>query len=250
MTHWLSLAIWIPIGFGVAILAAGRDRNLDVIRAVALIGSVLGLLVTIPLYTGFDPSLASLQFVENVVWIERLNANYHLGVDGISVWFVLLTAFMTVIVVLAGWQVIETRVSQYYAAFLILSGLMVGVFAAADGLLFFVFFEATLVPMYVIIGVWGGANRLYAAIKFFLYTFAGSLLMLVALVYLYYASDGSFGIFDWHQLRIGIRRRRCSLSRSLRRSPSRYRCGRCTRGCPMRTSKHLPEDRSSWPRSC
>ena len=203
MTHWLSLAIWIPIGFGVAILAAGRDRNLDVIRAVALIGSVLGLLVTIPLYTGFDPSLASLQFVENVVWIERLNANYHLGVDGISVWFVLLTAFMTVIVVLAGWQVIETRVSQYYAAFLILSGLMVGVFAAADGLLFFVFFEATLVPMYVIIGVWGGANRLYAAIKFFLYTFAGSLLMLVALVYLYYASDGSFGIFDWHQLRIG-----------------------------------------------
>ena len=187
MTHWLSLAIWIPIGFGVAILAAGRDRNLDVIRAVALIGSVLGLLVTIPLYIGFDPSLASLQFVENVVWIERLNANYHLGVDGISVWFVLLTAFMTVIVVLAGWQVIETRVSQYYAAFLILSGLMVGVFAAADGLLFFVFFEATLVPMYVIIGVWGGANRLYAAIKFFLYTFAGSLLVLVALVYWYYA---------------------------------------------------------------
>lgn len=204
MTHWLSLAIWIPIGFGVAILAAGRDRNLDVIRAAALIGSVLGLLVTIPLYIGFDPSSASLQFVENVAWIERLNANYHLGVDGISIWFVLLTAFMTVIVVLAGWQVIETRVAQYYAAFLILSGLMVGVFAAADGLLFFVFFEATLLPMYVIIGIWGGANRIYAAIKFFLYTFAGSLLMLVALVYLYYASDGRFGIFDWHQVRLGM----------------------------------------------
>ncbi len=194
-TSWLSLAIWIPIGFGVAILAAGRDRNHDVIRTLALIGSLLGLVVTIPLYTGFDPSLAQLQFVENVAWIERLNANYHLGVDGISIWFVLLTAFMTVIAVLAGWQVIETRVSQYYAAFLILSGLMVGVFAAADGLLFFVFFEATLVPMYIIIGIWGGANRLYAAIKFFLYTFAGSLLMLVALVYLYYASDGRFGHF-------------------------------------------------------
>ncbi len=204
MTHWLSLAIWIPIGFGVAILAAGRDRNLDVIRATALIGSVLSFLVTIPLYIGFDASSASLQFVENVAWIERLNANYHLGVDGISIWFVLLTAFMTVIVVLAGWQVIETRVAQYYAAFLILSGLMVGVFAAADGLLFFVFFEATLVPMYVIIGIWGGANRIYAAIKFFLYTFAGSLLMLVALVYLYYASDGRFGIFDWHQVRLGM----------------------------------------------
>ena len=203
-TSWLSLAIWIPIGFGVAILAAGRDRNLDVIRSLALIGSLLGLAVTIPLYTGFDPSLSQLQFVENVSWIERLNANYHLGVDGISIWFVLLTAFMTVIVVLAGWQVIETRVSQYYAAFLILSGLMVGVFAAADGLLFFVFFEATLVPMYVIIGIWGGANRIYAAIKFFLYTFAGSLLMLLALVYLYYASDGSFDIFEWHQIPLGM----------------------------------------------
>ena len=204
VTPWLSLAIWIPIGFGIALLAAGRDRNLDVIRTVALIGSLLGLLVTIPLYTGFDPSLAQLQFVENLPWIERLNSNYHLGVDGISIWFVLLTAFMTVIVVLAGWQVIETRVSQYYAAFLILSGLMVGVFAAADGLLFFIFFEATLVPMYVIIGVWGGANRIYAAIKFFLYTFAGSLLMLIALVYLYYASDGSFAIFDWHTVRLGM----------------------------------------------
>ncbi|MDQ3188916.1 MAG: NADH-quinone oxidoreductase subunit M [Pseudomonadota bacterium] len=204
MAPWLSLAIWIPIVFGVAILAAGRDRNHGVIRAVALVGSILGLLVTIPLYTGFDASSAQLQFVENMPWIERLNANYHLGVDGISVWFVLLTAFMTVIVVLAGWQVIETRVSQYYAAFLILSGLLVGVFAAADGLLFFVFFEATLVPMYVIIGVWGGANRIYAAFKFFLYTFAGSLLMLVALVYLYYASDGRFGIFDWHQVQIGM----------------------------------------------
>ena len=184
MTHWLSLAIWIPIGFGVAILAGGRDRNPDVIRSVALIGSLLALAVTIPLYTGFDPSVAQLQFVENTPWIERLNANYHLGVDGISIWFVLLTAFMTVIVVLAGWQVIETRVPQYYAAFLILSGLMVGVFAAADVccLRFLRSDSDTDVRDHRYLG---RANRLYAAIKVFLYTFAGSLLMLLALVYLY-----------------------------------------------------------------
>jgi len=203
-TPWLSLAIWIPIAFGVVILAAGRDRNPNVIRTVALVGSLLGLLVTLPLYTGFDPASAQLQFVEKASWIDRFDAHYHLGVDGISVWFVLLTAFMTVIVVLAGWEVIESRVAQYYAAFLVLSGLMIGVFAAVDGLLFYVFFEATLIPMYIIIGVWGGANRVYAAIKFFLYTLAGSLLMLVALVYLFYASGGKFGIFDWHQVRIGM----------------------------------------------
>ncbi len=203
-TPWLSLAIWIPIAFGILILGAGRDSNAGVVRTVALVGSVLGLLVTIPLWTGFDPASAQLQFVEKAVWIERLNAHYHLGVDGISVWFVLLTAFTTVIVVLAGWEVIENRVAQYYAAFLILSGLMIGVFAAADGLLFYVFFEATLIPMYIIIGIWGGSNRVYAALKFFLYTLAGSLLMLVALVYLYTVSGGKFGIFDWHQAKIGM----------------------------------------------
>jgi NADH-quinone oxidoreductase subunit M len=203
-TPWLSLAIWIPIAFGALILAAGRDRNAGVVRAVALAGSLLGLLVTIPLWTGFDAATAELQFVEKAVWIERLNAHYHLGVDGISVWFVLLTAFITVIVVLAGWEVIESRVAQYYAAFLILSGLMIGVFAAADGLLFYVFFEATLIPMYIIIGIWGGSNRVYAALKFFLYTLAGSLLMLVALVYLYTVSGGQFGILDWHQAKIGM----------------------------------------------
>jgi NADH-quinone oxidoreductase subunit M len=160
--------------------------------------------VTIPLATGFDAATADLQFVEKAVWIERLNAHYHLGIDGISVWFVLLTAFITVIVVLAGWEVIESRVAQYYASFLILSGLMIGVFAAADGLLFYVFFEATLIPMYIIIGVWGGSNRVYAALKFFLYTLAGSLLMLVALVYLYTVSGGQFGILDWHQAKIGM----------------------------------------------
>ena len=137
-------------------------------------------------------------------WIERLNANYHLGVDGISIWFVLLTAFMTVIVVLAGWEVIETRVAQYYAAFLILSGLMVGVFAAADGLLFFLFFEATLVPMYIIIGIWVDPTASTQRSSSFLYTFTGSLLMLLHWCYLYYASDGRFGIFDWHQIRLGM----------------------------------------------
>jgi NADH-quinone oxidoreductase subunit M len=203
-TPWLSLAIWIPIAFGTLILGAGRDRNAGVIRTVALVGSLLGLLVTIPLWTGFDAASAGLQFVEKIVWIESLNAHYHLGIDGLSVWFVLLTAFITVVTVLAGWEVIESRVAQYYAAFLILSGLMIGVFAAADGLLFYVFFEATLIPMYIIIGVWGGGNRIYAALKFFLYTLAGSLLMLVALVYLYTVSGGRFGIFDWHQVPLGM----------------------------------------------
>ena len=203
-TPWLSLAIWIPIATGALILAVGRDRSADVVRTVALAGSLLGLLVTMPLYTGFDPGTADLQFVEKAVWIERLNAHYHLGVDGISVWFVLLTAFITVIVVIAGWQVITAKVAQYMAAFLILSGLMIGVFSAADALLFYVFFEATLIPMYVIIGVWGGPNRVYAAFKFFLYTLAGSLLMLLALIYLYYASGGSFDLFAWHDVKIGL----------------------------------------------
>jgi NADH-quinone oxidoreductase subunit M len=203
-TPWLSLAIWIPIATGALILAVGRDRSADVVRTVALAGSLLGLLVTLPLYTGFDPGTADLQFVEKAVWIERLNAHYHLGVDGISVWFVLLTAFITVIVVVAGWQVITDKVAQYMAAFLILSGLMIGVFSAADALLFYVFFEATLIPMYVIIGVWGGPNRVYAAFKFFLYTLAGSLLMLIALIYLYYVSGGSFDLFAWHHVKIGL----------------------------------------------
>jgi len=201
---WLSLAIWLPILFGVLILGAGRDRNANVVRTVALAGSLLGLLVTLPLYAGFDAAQAGLQFVEKAVWIERLNAHYHLGVDGLSVWFVILTAFITVIVVIAGWEVIESRVAQYYASFLILSGLMIGVFAAADGLLFYVFFEATLIPMYIIIGVWGGPNRVYAAFKFFLYTLAGSLLMLVALVYLYYAAGGSFALAAWHAVKIPL----------------------------------------------
>jgi NADH-quinone oxidoreductase subunit M len=199
---WLSFAIWVPIFFGIAILAVGRDRAAPLVRTLALAGSVLGLLVTLPLYAGFDAARGGMQFVEDVVWIARLDAHYRLGIDGISIWFVLLTAFITVLVVLAGWEVIEQRVAQYYAAFLVLSGVMIGVFTATDGLLFYIFFEATLIPMYVIIGVWGGPNRVYAAFKFFLYTLAGSLLMLVALIYLYYAAGGTFDLFAWYKLKI------------------------------------------------
>jgi len=196
----LSVSIWLPIAFGVLLLALGRDDNPGMARWVALIGAILAFAVTLPLISGFDMGTAAFQFQENLSWIRRFNVRYHLGVDGISVWFVLLTAFITVIVVIAGWEVITDRVHQYMGAFLILSGLMVGVFAAIDGLLFYVFFEATLIPMYIIIGVWGGPRRVYAAFKFFLYTLAGSLLMLVALTYLYVKSGGSFDIATWHKL--------------------------------------------------
>ena len=196
----LSLAIWTPIVFGVVLLALGRDDQAGAVRWVALIGALAGFLVTLPLYSGFQLGTAEMQFVENSMWIERFNVNYHLGVDGISFWFVLLTAFINVVVVIAGWEVITHKVSQYMASFLILSGLMIGVFCALDGLLFYVFFEATLIPMYLIIGIWGGPNKIYAAFKFFLYTLLGSLLTLVALIYLYISANGSFDIATWHAL--------------------------------------------------
>jgi NADH-quinone oxidoreductase subunit M len=196
----LSLAIWMPILFGVILLAFGRDEHAKVVRWIALIGSVVSLAVTLPLFNNFDVSTSALQFVEKSMWIERFNVFYHLGVDGLSLWFVLLTAFITVIVVIAGWEVITERVNQYMGAFLILSGLMIGVFSAVDGMLFYVFFEATLIPMYLIIGVWGGPNKIYAAFKFFLYTLLGSLLMLIALIYLYTQSGGSFDLAAWHKL--------------------------------------------------
>lgn len=196
----LSLAIWTPICFGVVLLALGRDDQARAVRWLALIGALVSLLVTLPLYQGFELGTSAMQFVEKASWIERFNVNYHLGVDGISFWFVLLTAFITVIVVIAGWEVITERVNQYMGAFLILSGLMIGVFCALDGILFYVFFEATLIPMYLIIGIWGGPNKIYAAFKFFLYTLLGSLLLLIALIYLYTKSGGSFDILTWHQL--------------------------------------------------
>ncbi|CAM8646885.1 NuoM NADH,ubiquinone oxidoreductase subunit 4 (chain M) [Comamonadaceae bacterium] len=199
----LSLSIWVPITFGVLLLALGRDEQANAVRWVALIGAVVSLLLTLPLYSQFDNSTAAMQFVENIPWIERFNVNYHLGLDGISFWFVPLTAFITVIVVIAAWEVITNRVNQYMGAFLILSGLMIGVFSALDGMLFYVFFEATLIPMYLIIGIWGGPNKIYAAFKFFLYTLLGSLLMLIALIFLYTQSGGSFDLAKWHALPLG-----------------------------------------------
>ncbi|HEX6265739.1 MAG TPA: NADH-quinone oxidoreductase subunit M [Burkholderiales bacterium] len=200
----LSLAIWIPILAGLLVLAAGGDQRAPLQRWIALAGALLGFLVTIPLYTGFDLQSAAFQFEEKWVWIETFNIHYHLAVDGISVLFVLLNSFITVLVVIAGWGVVESRVGQYNAAFLVLSGLLNGVFSALDGVLFYVFFEATLIPMFIIIGIWGGPNRVYASVKFFLYTLAGSLPMLVALLYLYDKSGGSFAILDWHRLPLAL----------------------------------------------
>ena len=199
----LTAAIWIPIAFGLVLLALGSDRNAGIVRGIALLGAVLGFLATLPMVLQFDASTADMQFVERRIWIDLLDAYYHLGVDGLSVWFVVLTSFITIIVIIAGWEVIEQHVAAYMASFLMLSGLMIGVFTALDGLLFYVFFEATLIPMYVIIGVWGGPRRVYAAFKFFLYTLAGSLLTLVALIYLY-LSAGSFQITDWHNLPLSM----------------------------------------------
>ncbi len=196
----LSLAIWLPIISGILLFAFGRDENAKAVRWFALAAAIVSFLVTLPLITGFDNSTAAMQFEETAAWIERLHVTYHLGVDGISVWFVLLTAFITIIVVIAAWEVITERVNQYMGAFLVLSGIMVGVFSALDGMLFYVFFEATLIPMYIIIGVWGGPRRVYAAFKFFLYTLAGSLLMLIALIFMYYKSGSSFEILAWHKV--------------------------------------------------
>ncbi len=196
----LSLAIWVPIAFGALVLLLGREDQVQAVRWIALAGALAGLAVTLPVISHFDTASAAMQFVEKAPWIERFNISYHLGVDGISLWFVPLTAFITVIVVISSWQSITERVNQYMGAFLILSGLMIGVFSALDGMLFYVFFEATLIPMYLIIGIWGGPNRIYAAFKFFLYTLMGSLLTLIAFIYLYNQAGGSFDILTWHQL--------------------------------------------------
>ncbi|MCX9155192.1 NADH-quinone oxidoreductase subunit M [Niveibacterium sp. 24ML] len=206
MTGWqfLSLAIWVPIVGGLVTLATGPDRNAPLARLIALVTACAGLLVTIPLYTGFDTTTASMQFVERYQWVSRFSIEYYLGVDGISMPFVILNSFITLIVVVAGWQVIDRKVAQYNAAFLIMSGLLNGIFSSLDGVLFYVFFEASLIPLYLIIGIWGGPNRVYAAIKFFLYTLVGSLLMLVAILWLFMESGGSFDILSWHNLKIGM----------------------------------------------
>lgn len=201
--YLLSLAIWVPILGAIPVLLLGSERRF-LVRWLSLAVAIAGFLVAIPLYMGFDPAVAGMQFVEQVPWVPRFNLQYLLGVDGISMPFILLNSFITIMVVLAGWDVIANKQGQYMAAFLIMSGLMNGIFSALDGVLFYVFFEASLIPMYLIIGVWGGPNRVYAAIKFFLYTLLGSLLMLVALIWLFLVSGGSANILDWHQLKIGM----------------------------------------------
>ena len=202
MSHtlpYLSWAIWLPIITGGIVLAMARLNQSSAVKWVALIGAIAGFLVTLPLYQDFKLDTGRMQFEEMAPWIASLSINYHLGVDGISLWFVLLNSFMTILVVIAAWQAIDKNLAQYLAAFLIMSGLINGAFAALDAILFYVFFEATLIPMYLIIGVWGGPNRIYAAIKFFLYTLLGSLLMLAAFIYLYFQSGQSFDILAFHK---------------------------------------------------
>ena len=199
----LSIVIWLPILGGLLTMAVGDERS-ELARRVALAASILTFVFSVPLYTAFDTGTAAMQFVERAPWIETFNIYYHLGIDGISMPLILLTTFVTVLVVIAGWDVIRVRPSQYFAAFLIMEGVMNGVFAALDAMLFYVFWEAMLIPMFIIIGVWGGPRRVYATIKFFLYTFLGSVLMLVALIYLYVKS-GSYSILDFHVLGLGAR---------------------------------------------
>src|SRR5258708_1704020 len=200
----LSTVIWLPILAGVVVLFTGSDRNANLARWLALAGAIAGFAVALPLYTNYDSSVQGMQFVELTPWIESYSINYHLGIDGISLLLILMNTFTTVLVVLAGWKVIDSRVGQYMAAFLVLSGMMNGVFSAVDAPLFDVFFEPPLIPMFIVIGVWGGPNRVYAALKFFLYTLLGSLLTLVALIYLYTASGGSFALPDYYALQIPL----------------------------------------------
>ncbi|WP_334106956.1 NADH-quinone oxidoreductase subunit M [Methylobacillus sp.] len=200
---FLSLSIWVPILAGVLVLFTGGDKNAGAARWLALLGSIAGFAVTVPLYLGFDNQFAGFQFVERMEWVPAFNIQYHLGVDGIAVPLILLTSFTTFIVVLAGWEVIEKRVAQYMAAFLIMSGIMIGVFAALDAILYYIFWEAMLIPMFLVIGIWGGPNRVYATIKFFLYTLLGSLLMLVAFIYLYLQS-GTFDIVEYYRMPLAL----------------------------------------------
>ena len=203
-SYILSLTIWVPIAAGILTLLLNGEQQKTAARWTALIGSVLGLLASVPLWTGFDNATALMQFRESAPWITRFNINYALGVDGLSMLFILLNSFTTVLVVIAGWEVIKEKVSQYFAAFLIMSGLINGVFAATDAMLFYLFFEAMLIPMFLIIGVWGGPRRVYAAVKFFLYTLLGSLLMLAAFIYLYNVTNGSFNILDYHKVPVSL----------------------------------------------
>src|SRR5574337_160173 len=202
----LSLLIWLPIVGGAFVSFAGGG-NAARSRWLALAVSILVFAVSIPLLAGYDAGAGTLQFQESHVWIAAINANYHLGADGISVALILLTTFTTILVVLGAWDAVHEKVNQYMAAFLVLEGLMIGVFVAMDALLFYVFFEGMLIPMFVIIGVWGGPRRVYATLKFFLYTFLGSVLMLVALIYLY-EKAGSYGIASMQALPLTLSEQR------------------------------------------
>jgi NADH-quinone oxidoreductase subunit M len=245
----LSILVWLPIVAAVIVLALGSGERAEQGKIVALTASVLAFVLSIPLYTGFDTTTAQMQFVEQIPWITRFEVFYHLGIDGISLPLILLTTFLTPLVIIAGWEVIQNRPAQYFAAFLVLEGLMIGVFSALDGLLFYVFWEAMLIPMFIIIGIWGGERRIYATVKFFLYTFLGSVFMLIALIYMYLQS-GSYSILDFHALPLGMQEQVLISSRSFSRSRSRCRCGPCTRGCRMRTSRRLRAARSSWQPCC
>ena len=193
----LSLVIWLPVLGGIAVLVNGDNNSWA--RSLSLIISVATLLLSIGLYVGFDNTIYQMQFAEQASWISTFNINYSLGIDGFSMPLIILTALSTVIVVVAGWEVIQDRVSQYMAAFLIMEGLMIAVFASLDAILFYVFFEAMLIPLFLVIGIWGGPNRVYATIKFFLYTLFGSVFLLLALLYLHHVA-GSFSILDFHQV--------------------------------------------------
>ncbi len=199
----LSLVIWLPILGAIVVLATGGDKNAPLAKKLALGFSLAEFVVSIPLFTRFDRTTSSMQFVEQSEWVPGFGIEYFLGVDGISMPFILLTTILTVVVVIAGWEVIQRRVAHYMAAFLFIEGLMIGVFSALDAVLFYVFWEAMLIPMFLIIGIWGGDNRIYATIKFFLYTLLGSLLMLVAFVYLYFKA-GSFNILEFHAIPLSL----------------------------------------------
>jgi len=202
-THMLSIAIWLPIVGGVVVAATGGDANAARARGLALLFALLTFAATIPLYLKFNAATHAMQFVEDYAWVDAFRIRYRLGIDGISLLLILLTSFSTVLVVISAWRVIERRVAQYFAAFLFMEGVMIGVFCALDAILFYVFWEAMLVPMFLIIGLWGGSNRVYATIKFFLYTFVGSVLMLVALIYLYFQA-GSFDILAFQAQPLGL----------------------------------------------
>lgn len=193
----LSLTIWLPILAGFLIIAMGNGLA----RKLAAVSSVLTLLVSLPLYVGFDSSSADMQFTELAAWLPGFDINYALGIDGISMPLIILTTLINVVVVASAWEIIRDRPAMYLGAFSIMTGLMIGVFSSLDAILFYIFFEATLIPMFLIIGIWGGPRRVYATVKFFLYTFLGSVFMLIALIYLY-REGGTFSILDMHALRL------------------------------------------------